>query len=162
MEDLTLNLENKYLTEEKMKEIQECFRMFDKDKDNYVRFNELRNIIKSLSIEISDEDILEIIKEVKDLRTNKLGEPVISYEQYEYIVLQLLKEEDMSQELADAFMNFTNVGSDFISCDKFVHYMKTLGDKLSDEEIDEMIKDFDKDSTGRITVESFVRVLCSK
>ena len=40
--------------------------------------------------------------------------------------------------------------------------MKTLGDKLSDEEVEEMIKDFDPNKTGYVRCSDFVRLMTSK
>ncbi len=155
-------IEPNFFDEDKIKEIQECFKMFDKDKDNYVKFNELKNILRALNHEISDDELLEVIKEIKDLRTNKLGDPVISYDQFEFILTTLLRDEDISQELYDAFMNFVSPGLDYIQVDKFSHFMKTLGDKLSDEEVDEMIKDLDPENTGNIYVDQFIRLMMTK
>lgn len=155
-------LEGQFFNDEKMKEIKECFRMFDKDKDNFIKINELKNVLRALNHDITDDDLIDVIKEIKDLKTNKLGDPVISYNQFEYLLIQLLREDDITQELSDAFLNFTKEGQDYIPVDDFEHYMKTLGDKLSDEEVEEMIKDFDPNKTGYVKCSDFVRLMTSK
>jgi calmodulin len=40
--------------------------------------------------------------------------------------------------------------------------MTTLGEKLSDEEVDEMIREADIDGDGQINYEEFVKMMMSK
>ena len=42
------------------------------------------------------------------------------------------------------------------------HVMTNLGDKLNDEEVDEMIREADIDGDGQVNYEEFVNVMTSK
>ena len=42
------------------------------------------------------------------------------------------------------------------------HVMTNLGDKLNDEEMDEMIREADIDGDGQVNYEEFVNVMTSK
>lgn len=160
MED---NTEAVFFNNEKIKEMQECFKMFDKDKDGYVSITELKNILRAINHDFVEDELIELIKEVPNIKLNRLGSPVMNYSQFEYLIKQTLKYEDISGELTDAFMNFVkDENSSSIPVEDFIHYMKNLGDKLSDEEVEEMVKDCDPNGQGYIDCKSFVNLLISK
>jgi EF-hand domain pair len=50
----------------------------------------------------------------------------------------------------------------FISAPELRHIMTNLGEKLSDEEVDEMIREADIDGDGQINYEEFVKMMMSK
>lgn len=66
---------------------------------------------------------------------------------------------DSEKELRDAFAVFDRDGSGTIEADEIRKVMKSLGDNLTDEEIDEMIKHVDKDGNGTIDCKSSARKL---
>ena len=53
-------------------------------------------------------------------------------------------------------------GNGFISAAELRHIMTNLGEKLTDEEVDEMIRDADIDGDGQINYEEFVKVMMAK
>jgi hypothetical protein len=50
----------------------------------------------------------------------------------------------------------------FISAAELRHVMTNLGEKLTDEECDEMIREADVDGDGQINYEEFVKMMMSK
>ena len=61
-----------------------------------------------------------------------------------------VKAQDFAQETRAAFDVFDKDGSGTISADELRQVMKSLGENLTDAEIDEMIKEADKDRNGTI------------
>ena len=49
-----------------------------------------------------------------------------------------------------------------ISSDELRHVMTSLGEKLSDEEVDDMIREADSDNDGQVNYQEFVSILTSK
>ena len=50
----------------------------------------------------------------------------------------------------------------FISAAELRHIMTNLGEKLTDEEVDEMIREADIDGDGQINYEEFVKMMMAK
>ena len=60
---------------------------------------------------------------------------------------------DSEKELRDAFAVFDSDGSGTIEADEIRKVMKSLGDNLTDEEVEDMIRHVDKDGNGTIDCE---------
>lgn len=63
---------------------------------------------------------------------------------------QSVKEVDTEQELLNAFKVFDKDGSGTISSDELRNVLKSLGEDLTDAELDEMIKLADRNGDGSI------------
>ena len=57
---------------------------------------------------------------------------------------------DSQEELREAFKVFDKDGNGFISAAELRHVMTNLGEKLTDEEVDEMIREADVDGDGQV------------
>ena len=53
-------------------------------------------------------------------------------------------------------------GNGFISAEELMHVMNSLGEKLSDDEVGEMIREADVDGDGQVNYEEFVKMMKSK
>lgn len=70
-----------------------------------------------------------------------------------------MKDTDSEEEILEAFKVFDKDGNGFISAAELRHIMTNLGEKLSDEEVDEMIREADIDGDGQINYEEFVKMM---
>merc|ERR1712151_427786 len=66
------------------------------------------------------------------------------------------------EELIEAFKVFDRDGNGFISAAELRHVMTNLGEKLTDEEVDEMTREADVDGDGQINYEEFVKMMMAK
>lgn len=67
-----------------------------------------------------------------------------------------MKETDTEEEIKEAFKVFDRDGNGFISAAELRHVMTNLGEKLSDEEVDEMVREADIDGDGQINYEGII------
>ena len=65
-------------------------------------------------------------------------------------------------ELKEAFKVFDQDGNGFITPSELRQVMANLGEALTDEEIDQMIKEADMDGDGQVNYEEFVRLMTFK
>lgn len=61
-----------------------------------------------------------------------------------------LRDVDSEEEIKEAFKVFDKDGNGFISAAELRHVMTNLGEKLSDQEVEEMIREADVDGDGQI------------
>ncbi|KAL2535955.1 Calmodulin [Forsythia ovata] len=66
-----------------------------------------------------------------------------------------MKDTDSEEELKEAFRVFDKDQNGFISAAELRHVMTNLGEKLTDDEVDEMIREADVDGDGQINYEEF-------
>lgn len=62
----------------------------------------------------------------------------------------------------EAFKVFDKDNNGFISAAELRHVMTNLGEKLTDEEVDEMIREADVDGDGQVNYEEFVKMMMGK
>jgi calmodulin len=63
------------------------------------------------------------------------------------------------KEIPKAFRVFDKDGNGFISAAELRHVMTNLGEKLTDEEVDEMIKEADLDGDGLVNYEGTLEII---
>ena len=133
------------------------FEMYDNNKDGNVNSIELANILKAIDINVSDEEIRDIIFEL-DLEGN--GE--INYEDFLTIVKRREKNVDKEEEVLNAFKLFDKEGNGLININELKHIMLTVGNNITEEELNDLLKEADTDNDGYINYEEFIRSLLSK
>eukprot|EP00930_Biecheleria_cincta_P075334 TRINITY_DN6249_c0_g1_i1.p1 TRINITY_DN6249_c0_g1~~TRINITY_DN6249_c0_g1_i1.p1 ORF type:complete len:963 (-),score=197.04 TRINITY_DN6249_c0_g1_i1:30-2864(-) len=75
------------------------------------------------------------------IKTDKTVE--IDFPEFLSLVSRKMKDTDTEEELMEAFKVFDRNGSGYISVAELRHVMTNLGEKLTDEEIDEMVREAD-------------------
>ncbi|KAG6503309.1 hypothetical protein ZIOFF_035620 [Zingiber officinale] len=73
-----------------------------------------------------------------------------------------LADADSEEELMEAFKVFDKDSNGFISAQELRHVMTSLGEKLTDEEVDEMIREADIDGDGQVNYQEFVQMMLAK
>lgn len=68
-------------------------------------------------------------------------------------------ERDPQDEIYRAFKLFDDDGSGKITLRKLKKVAKELGETLSDQEIQAMIDEFDKDGDGQINIDEFLSIM---
>ncbi|KAM0946460.1 putative EF-hand domain-containing protein [Dioscorea sansibarensis] len=97
--------------------------------------------------------------------TNKVdadGNGTIDFLEFLNVMARKIKDTDSEEKLREAFRVFDKDQNGFISIAELCHVMTNLGEKLTDEEVDEMIRDADVDGDGQINYEEFVKVMMAK
>ncbi|KAJ8308284.1 hypothetical protein KUTeg_013158 [Tegillarca granosa] len=63
---------------------------------------------------------------------------------------------DKEEEIRESFRVFDKDGNGYITAAELLHVMTSLGEKLTDEEVDEMIREADIDQDGQVSYDGIV------
>lgn len=87
------------------------------------------------------------------------GNGTIDFPEFLTMMARKMKDTDSEEEIREAFRVFDKDGNGFISAAELRHVMTNLGEKLTDEEVDEMIREADIDGDGQVNYEGGFKVL---
>eukprot|EP00825_Cyclidium_porcatum_P049158 TRINITY_DN842_c0_g2_i1.p2 TRINITY_DN842_c0_g2~~TRINITY_DN842_c0_g2_i1.p2 ORF type:complete len:170 (-),score=61.92 TRINITY_DN842_c0_g2_i1:225-734(-) len=142
------------LTEEQKQEIKEAFDLFDTDGTGYIDAKELKVAMRALGFEPKKEEIKKMIADV-----DKEGRGVIEYQDFQDLMTVKMAERDPREEILKAFKLFDDDNTGKISLKNLKRVARELGETMSDEEIQEMIDEADRDGDGEINEEEFIRIM---
>jgi uncharacterized protein YneF (UPF0154 family) len=108
--------------------------------------------MRSLGQEPSQTELEDILNEI-----DKDGSGSIEFDEFLSMMGRKVQQADSESELRAAFAVFDRDNSGTISAEELRNVMKSIGENLSDSEIDEMIKEADANGDGNIDCE-FARV----
>ncbi|WMV56544.1 hypothetical protein MTR67_049931 [Solanum verrucosum] len=115
---------------------------------------ELGTVMRSLGQNPTEAELQDMINEV-----DADGNGTIDFPEFLNLMAWNMKDTDSEKELKEAFRVFDKDQNRFISAAELRHVMTNLGEKLTDEEVDEMIREADMDGDGQINYDEFVKVM---
>ena len=142
---------NDHLTEEKLADLREAFEQYDKDKDGVISIKELGELMTKLGQAPTETELQDMINEVDVDGNEFIG-----------LMARRMRDTDTEEELMEAFKVFDRDGNNFITNAELKHVMLALGEKVTDEEVDEMIREADTNNDGCINYDEFVRMVMNK
>lgn len=142
------------LTEEQKQEIKEAFDLFDTDGSGTIDAKELKVAMRALGFEPKKEEIRKMIQDV-----DKDGSGVIDFPEFLDMMTAKMAERDPREEMLKAFRLFDDDETGKISFKNLKRVAKELGENMTDEEIQEMIDEADRDGDGEISEEEFMRIM---
>jgi len=87
------------------------------------------------------------------IMSSLIGNGTIDFPEFLTMMARKMKDTDSEEEIKEAFRVFDKDGNGFISAAELRHVMTNLGEKLTDEEVDEMIREADIDGDGQVNYE---------
>jgi len=135
--------------------LRDAFSLFDKDGDGTITINELGDVMKSLGLNPSQEELRRMMREVD---TDRNG--TIDFNEFlTMMAAHSSAGSDGLDELRAAFNMFDKDGSGQISIQELKQVMHSLGERLTDRELEEMIHEADNNGDGEINFEEFCKMM---
>ena len=78
------------------------------------------------------------------------GNGTIDFPEFLTMMARKMKETDSEDEIKEAFRVFDKDGNGFISAAELRYVMTHLGEKFTDEQVDEMVREADIDGDGQV------------
>ncbi|KIO32669.1 hypothetical protein M407DRAFT_100808 [Tulasnella calospora MUT 4182] len=147
------------LSDEQMSEIKKAFSLFDKDGDGIITIHELGNAMRSLGQNPTESELLAMIDQADATSTG-----TIDFPQFVRMTAREMAWEnnDPEAQIKAAFKVFDRNGDGHINAEELGQVMAALGDKLSDAEVAEMLREADPNGDGLINYQEFAKMMSSK
>jgi len=142
------------LTEEQKQEIKEAFDLFDTDKSGTIDYHELKVAMRALGFDVKKADVLKLMKEYDRKESGQ-----IEFADFQEIMTQKMAERDPEEEIRKAFQLFDDDHSGRISLKNLRRVARELGETLTDDELQAMIDEFDKNGDGEIDEAEFMSIM---
>ena len=142
------------LTEEQKQEIKEAFDLFDTDGSGAIDAKELKVAMRALGFEPKKEEVKKMMSEA-----DREGSGTISYKDFLEMMQTKMAERDPIEEIKKAFKLFDSEEKGKIGFKDLKRVAKELGENMTDEELNEMIEEADRDGDGEISEEDFIRIM---
>ncbi|XP_076991969.1 centrin-1 [Tamandua tetradactyla] len=142
------------LTEDQKQEVREAFDLFDADGSGNIDVKELKVAMRALGFEPRKEEMKKMMCEV-----DKEGTGKISFNDFLAVMTQKMAEKDTKEEILKAFRLFDDDETGKISFKNLKRVASELGENLTDEELQEMIDEADRDGDGEVNEDEFLRIM---
>ncbi len=143
------------LDEEAMEEIKEAFNLFDTDGKGNIDVRELKAAFRALGFQVKKAEIRQLFVDMdKDLSS-----ATVTFDEFVEMVTPKMQNRDSREEIMKVFSLFDDDNTGAISFRNLKRVATELGENLTDEELQEMIDEADRDGDGLINEEEFYRVM---
>ena len=151
------------ITEEQRAEIKEAFDLFDSQKVGSIGYRELKVSMRALGFDVKKAEVLELMRQYDRNETGAIRwDDYLEISKCSTCLLYLIvlvtekyANRDPLEEMAKAFKLFDDDGTGKINLKNLRRVARELGENLSDDELQAMIDEFDKDGDGASKFLSF-------
>jgi calmodulin len=144
-------------TDDQIEEYKRVFNLLDKDGSGKISSSELSYGLRQLGVTMNSEEVNELVAET-DL--NKDGE--IDFTEFITLISKSNKDLDVEEELREIFMIFDRENKGVITPAQIKYVMRCLQENFTDDEIDELITEGDRDGDGKLSFEEFSLIMNAK
>jgi len=140
--------------EEAVEKFRALFTKADKKRSGKITINEFKELMR-VNFEDVDPNVISGINEVADNNGNITMDGYINFMKVNFLDTE---EEDVIR----AFKVFDKDNNGYLTCAEFKHILTTLGDKFTEDEVDEVFREANLKGDGKLNYVEFVDFWKSK
>ena len=134
------------------------FRLYDEDKDGFVDFVYLPEMMRSAGAIFMDSDLERPMETIRTIN----GADIFNHKDFVELCTKFINNDETEEDLIEAFKFWDTDNSGRVATEDIRRALTTLGDKLSEDEINAFIKEADPDNIGAIDYEYYSKILFRK
>eukprot|EP00747_Dinoflagellata_sp_TGD_P163227 gnl/TRDRNA2_/TRDRNA2_181680_c0_seq1.p1 gnl/TRDRNA2_/TRDRNA2_181680_c0~~gnl/TRDRNA2_/TRDRNA2_181680_c0_seq1.p1 ORF type:complete len:215 (-),score=64.42 gnl/TRDRNA2_/TRDRNA2_181680_c0_seq1:179-823(-) len=142
------------LDEEQIEELREAFNLFDTEHAGTIDARELKAALRALGFEVKKEDVRRMLADIGKDPTSP-----IDFNDFCEMMRGRMPDKNSRAEIDKVFALFDEDETGKISFRNLKRIAQELGESLTDEELQEMIEEADRDGDGLINPDEFYRVM---
>merc|ERR1719398_143840 len=142
------------LDDEQKEELREAFNLFDTEHSGTIDARELKAALRALGFEVKKEDVRRMLSDV-----GKDPSQPIDFNDFQEMMRGRMPDKNSREEINKVFALFDEDETGKISFRNLKRISQELGESLTDEELNEMIEEADRDGDGLINPDEFYRVM---
>ncbi|GMH41436.1 hypothetical protein BSKO_09346 [Bryopsis sp. KO-2023] len=142
------------LTTDEIAEIREAFDLFDTARSGCIEYSELKVAMRALGFHVKKEEVVRLLRDYDKDSTGS-----VDFDEFLEIMTNKFVDQDPQEEASKVFDLFDIDGTGKITVKTLRRIAKQLGETICDEELADMVDEFDKDEDGAINKEEFLEIL---
>lgn len=144
-------------SEDQIAEFQEAFSLFDRDADGYITADEVGVAIRAVGGVITEAELTQLVLEITDNNKGRVDFP-------EFLILMSRNSKSVDDNsdndvMLEALTMLDKTSSGVIRADLLLQVLASMGEVMTSEEAQELIKETDKEGTGMIDYKEFLKML---
>ncbi|EPQ07860.1 Centrin-2 [Myotis brandtii] len=132
------------LSPQQIQELRQAFDLFHTDATRTIDVRELKVVMRAMGFEPKKEEITKMISEIDPEGTGKMN-----FNDFFTVMTQKKCEKDSKEDILKSFKLFDDDETGTISFDNLKRVFNELGENITDEELQEMIDEADRDGDGK-------------
>jgi len=142
-------------SEDAVAEFQETFMLFDTKGDGMIPCTQVGDVLRALGQNPTQSEVARLMQDQRN-------DGRVSFETF-LPILQAVSQKpikDTVDDFVEGLRHFDKDGNGFISSAELRHMLTSLGEKMSEEDVEDLIRG-QEDSHGNINYEEFVKMVLS-
>lgn len=136
--------------------IKEVFEMLDIDNSGQMDKREFKVALESLGFQVTQSQVQTLLNDM-DLD----GSGLIGFEEFESVMTKKMLDRKRHTQMLEKFPLFDSSNTGYISAADLRSLAETLGDTVTDEQLEQMISLADLDGDAKVSAEEFLHVFKS-
>nr|XP_009507559.1 PREDICTED: calmodulin-like protein 4 [Phalacrocorax carbo] len=145
----------KFLSQDQINEFKECFSLYDKKQNGKIKASDLMAVMRCLGASPTPGEVQ------RHLHLHTIDRNAeLDFSTFLNIMYRQMKQEEPEREILTALSMIDRQKRGVISVSELRAKLTRLGEKLSEEEVDDLLKEAKVGPNGTIKYEEFVRNIC--
>ncbi|KAL1468419.1 hypothetical protein MTO96_041497 [Rhipicephalus appendiculatus] len=143
------------LNDTQVSELRDVFFKFDAERTGTVAFEHVDEILRTAGRVITDPEFKKRVKSTVPAELEKK----VQFPEFVDMVQKCTRPFNAQKDLHDAFRVFDRDGHGFITTAELRHVVTTLGERMTEDEAEELIREADANNEGHVDYEEFIKTI---